>query len=122
MTGGIRSDTIRGVNAAREIRRLRTRAGLSLRELAERAGTSHATIAAYEAGRKVPTFDTFVRLARGAGFDPAVELSPGFGGRDAADRGDELIEVLRLAALFPARFRDELEFPLFASAPGAVRR
>jgi transcriptional regulator with XRE-family HTH domain len=97
------------VNAATTLRAARRRARLSLRELADRAGTSHSTLAAYEAGRKVPTVDTFERILRAAGFVSAVELTPTV----AADRGSELLEVLRLAERFPARHDPKLRFPRF---------
>ncbi len=41
---------------------------MSLRELAERAGTSHSAISAYETGRRTPTTTTLDRIARAAGF------------------------------------------------------
>ena len=37
-----------------QLRRARLSAGLSLREVAQRAGTSHATLSAYERGLKSP--------------------------------------------------------------------
>jgi transcriptional regulator with XRE-family HTH domain len=87
------------------LRRARRRAGLSQRELAERAGTSHATIAAYETGAKVPRVDTLDRILRAAGYDAEVALSPRAGAdREARDaRGRELYEALELAAHFPMR-------------------
>ena len=54
------------MDAARTLRRARRDAGLSLRALAGRAGTSHATLAAYEAGRAVPRVDTLDRILRAA--------------------------------------------------------
>ena len=45
-----------------QLRRARLSAGLSLREVAQRAGTSHATLSAYERGLKSPTLDTFLRI------------------------------------------------------------
>lgn len=51
-------------------------AGLSQRELARRAGTSQATLSAYEAGRKSPSFDTLVRIIRAAGRDLRIQLAP----------------------------------------------
>ncbi len=51
-------------------------AGLSQRELARRAGTSQATLSAYEVGRKSPSFDTLVRIIRATGQDLRVQLAP----------------------------------------------
>jgi transcriptional regulator with XRE-family HTH domain len=87
------------------IRRARVLAGLTQRALAERAGTSHATIAAYETGAKVPRVDTLDRILRAAGCVPDVELRP----RPDATRADreakgrELLAALELAAAFPLR-------------------
>jgi transcriptional regulator with XRE-family HTH domain len=55
------------MEAATVLRRARRRSRLTLRELAGRAGTSHATLSAYEAGRKVPTVATLDRIVRAAG-------------------------------------------------------
>lgn len=55
---------------------LRDRAGLTQAELAEAAGTSQPTIAAYETGRKSPTLDTVRRLAEAAGLEMAVTYHP----------------------------------------------
>ena len=94
----------------------RHRAGLTLRELARRAGTSHSTLAAYEADRKVPSVETFDRLLRAAGYASTVDVAPAVGGVDPADRGRELVEVLDLAARFPARHDRTLRFPRFGPA------
>jgi transcriptional regulator with XRE-family HTH domain len=103
------------MSAATTLRTARRRAGLTLRELAGRAGTSHATLAAYEAGRKVPTVETFERVLRAAGFAPAVDLGPAIGGPDRLDRGRELLDALRLAEHFPARHEPTLTFPRFGA-------
>ncbi|HSM61677.1 MAG TPA: helix-turn-helix transcriptional regulator [Longimicrobiales bacterium] len=55
---------------------LRLATGLTQSDLAERAGTSQPTIAAYEAGRKSPTLRTLERLARAAGMEANVEYHP----------------------------------------------
>ena len=101
------------VDAARTLRRSRLQAGLSLRGLAARAGTSHATLAAYEAGRSVPRVDTLDRILRAAGFatDIAVSARPDATPADREAKGDELLQVLDLAAQFPARHDAHLEFP-----------
>jgi transcriptional regulator with XRE-family HTH domain len=101
------------VTAAATIRTARHRAALSLRQLAARAGTSHSTLAAYESGRKVPSVETLERVLRAAGFVASLELSPAVGGADAGERGRELVEVLELAARFPARHEPTLTFPRF---------
>jgi transcriptional regulator with XRE-family HTH domain len=100
------------VDAANVLRLARHRAGLSLRQLARRAGTSHSTLSAYEAGDKVPTVTTLARIVRAAGFTLHAELSPTVGGTDRAARGRELVDVLELAGLFPAR-HDPLGAPCF---------
>lgn len=106
------------MNAARVLRETRLQTGLTIRELARRAGTSHSTIAAYEAGRKVPTVQTFDRLLRAAGFAADVTLAPRIdnAGGDRTARGRELIEVLELAEMFPARPSEALTFPRFGAS------
>ena len=106
------------MDARSTIRSARLSAGLTLRELGERAGTSHSTLAAYEAGRKVPTVDTFVRVVDAAGFRVAVELQAT--GPDLAGRGEELEAVLDLAAQFPARHDRQLRYPPFLRSGGGT--
>src|SRR4051812_29780452 len=101
------------VDAASTLRRVRLAAGLTLRVLAERAGTSHATLAAYESGRAVPGIDTLDRILRAAGCatDIAVERRPDATDADRRAKGEELREALELAAMFPARHSRRLRFP-----------
>jgi len=56
------------------VREARKRAGLTQRELAERAGTTQSAIARLEAGRTRPAFDDVLRLVRLCGFDIDVRL------------------------------------------------
>jgi transcriptional regulator with XRE-family HTH domain len=93
------------------LRTARRRSGCTLRALARRAGTSHSALAAYEAGRVTPTVDTLERIARAAGFTLAVTFTPTVDS-DAA-RARELIDVLELAAQFPARSSPAIEYPRF---------
>lgn len=58
------------------IRRLRRLSGLTQAELAAAGGTSQPTIAAYEAGDRVPNLRTAARLAAAAGFEMTVEFGP----------------------------------------------
>ena len=54
----------------------RAETGLSQREVAKRAGTSQATLSAYETGRKSPTLETLARVVRAAGMDLRITLAP----------------------------------------------
>ncbi len=101
------------MDAATTLRRARATAGLSLRELAQKAGTSHSTLAAYEGGRKVPTADTLARVVGAAGFDLVYQLQPRPAGIDLRERERELRAVLHLAAQFPARHDADLQAPVF---------
>jgi len=103
------------MDAARTLRRARVSAGLTLRGLAERAGTSHATLAAYEAGRAVPRVDTLDRILRAAGYATDIDVAWRPDATDAERRakGDELRQALELAAMFPARHSARLRFPRF---------
>ena len=55
------------------IRSAREYAGLTVTELAARAGISRATLSAYEHGRKAPTAATLERILSAAGFTLAIE-------------------------------------------------
>jgi transcriptional regulator with XRE-family HTH domain len=105
------------MNAAVALRAARRQSGLTLRGLAERAGTSHSTLAAYEAGRVTPTVDTFDRIVRAAGYAVDATLTPRVRGDERLSRGDELVQALELASMFPARHDAELPFPRFGPAP-----
>ncbi|MEX2289971.1 MAG: helix-turn-helix transcriptional regulator [Mycobacteriales bacterium] len=52
----------------------RRRAGLTQRELAERAGTTQSSVARWESGRSEPSFANVVRLLRLCGFVLDVHL------------------------------------------------
>ena len=53
----------------------RLKAGMSQRELAERAGVPVTMISAYERDRRQPTLATLLRLLRAAGFDLRLHLA-----------------------------------------------
>ena len=103
------------MDAAQLIRVARRRAGLSLRELAQRARTSHSTLAAYEQARKTPNVDTLDRILTACGFRVDVVLAPRPAevAADPVARGRELVEVLELAEMFPARHAPTLDAPRF---------
>jgi transcriptional regulator with XRE-family HTH domain len=90
------------VNVAAVLAEARHRSGLTLRQLARRAGTSHSTIAAYESGTKAPNTATLERLIQACGFDLEPRLRPRSRFEDRVRRGRELVEVLDLADEFPS--------------------
>lgn len=101
------------MDAALLITRARQRAGMTLRELAIRAGTSHSTIAAYGTGRVVPSVATMDRIIAAAGFATDTRLERRVREVNGLDRGDELAQVLMLAEQFPARHAPMVEAPVF---------
>jgi transcriptional regulator with XRE-family HTH domain len=58
------------------VSRLRRIAGLTQAQLADAAGTSQPTVAAYESGGKVPNLRTLERLASSVGLDLHVSFVP----------------------------------------------
>lgn len=104
------------MRAATVLRRARTESGLTLRSLAQRAGTSHSTISAYETGTKTPSVETLNRIVRAAGFELDVQLARRItvAPDGPTDRGRELEAVLELASHFPARHAPTLDAPIFA--------
>jgi transcriptional regulator with XRE-family HTH domain len=58
------------------VREARRRAGLSQRQLADRADTTQSAIARLESGRTSPSLETVERLLRLCGFQLIVELAP----------------------------------------------
>lgn len=96
------------------LQRVRVRAGLTQAELAARAGTSQATVCAYERGTKEPGAATLARLVEAAGArlvaEPVRAAAPP-PRRVLADRGRRLVDVLGLAEALPARHERRLRYP-----------
>ena len=103
------------MDVATSLREARRRAGLTQSALARRAGTSQATISAYESGRKQPSVDTLSRLLAATGSRLTVEpgappmIEPSRA--DHARVGRTLVEVLELAEALPTRHEPVLRFP-----------
>lgn len=97
------------------IAEVRLAAGLSQSALARRAGTSQATISAYESGDKSPSAVTLERLVAACGRRlttrpaPRTVLRPGAAVLNA--RGRILAEVLDLAERLPATHKPTTGFP-----------
>jgi transcriptional regulator with XRE-family HTH domain len=79
--------------------------GLSLRELAGRAGTSHSTLSAYETGRVAPSVATLERVLDAAGLAIEIDTVRRVRRTEHLERGVELWMALELAASFPAPAR-----------------
>jgi transcriptional regulator with XRE-family HTH domain len=90
------------MDAAALLAEARHRSGLTIRQLARRAGTSHSAIAAYESGAKAPNTATLQRLVGACGFDIDARLRVRSPFEDRPRRGRELVEVLDLADEFPS--------------------
>lgn len=103
------------MDASRVLREARERAGLSQAGLASRAGTSQATISAYESGRKEPSVATFTRLLAATGtrlrVDPGHDRVREPSREQLVGAGRGLIEVLALAQALPTRHPQRLDFP-----------
>jgi transcriptional regulator with XRE-family HTH domain len=98
---------------AATLRSARLDAQRSLRDVAARAGTSHATLLSYEQGKKTPSVATFLRVLDACDFAVDFHRSRRIRHSDGIDRGKELEAVLELAAQFPARHSRKLTFPRF---------
>ena len=88
--------------------------GLSLRQLARQANTSHATLNAYITGSKSPSTATLERVIAACGYALDVSLRPRVRFSNGVPRGEELADVLALAEQFPVRYSKELDAPIFA--------
>lgn len=119
-TAGIRSDTVWVMDAAAVLRDVRRLAGLSLRELAARAGTSHSTLAAYESGRKTPRVDTLQRICRAAGYSLDVSLTPRLTQEERDATAEALIDLLALADAYPHVRTGPLDAPIFRAATSSA--
>lgn len=97
------------------LRTARYVAGLTQAEMASRAGTSQATLSAYETGRKTPSLATLSRLLSVTGSRLTVEPVPWAvrtpTAKELARSGRVLVQVLGLAEALPTRHAKELRFP-----------
>ena len=91
--------------------------GLSLRQLARQANTSHATLNAYMKGSKSPSAGTLERIISACGFDMDISLRRRVRFSNGVPRGEELAEVLTLAEQFPVRQNKTQTLPIFPQRP-----
>jgi transcriptional regulator with XRE-family HTH domain len=88
--------------AAALLQLARLKAGLTQRELAERATVPSTMISAYERGKRQPTLDTLLRLLRAAGFELRMHLEP-------YDRHDDVLAEMEAARSHRERRRRDRE-------------
>ena len=106
------------MDAAVALRGARVGAGLTQAQLAERTGTSQATISAYENGSKQPSVATLSRLLAATGSRLTVArasqavIEPS--SRQLKRTARALADVLALAEALPVRHRRELKYPRLA--------
>lgn len=109
----------------------RLEAGLSQRGLAELAGTSGATIAAYELGTKEPRLSTLARIVEAAGmtidwrYQPAATRSVGMTREDARSLALHRVIATRLLAdpnAVIAKARQNLRRMRHANSDGSADR
>jgi len=91
--------------AAALLREARTRAGLSQRDLAKKAGTAQSVIARIERGQTSPTLETLERLLAAAG----VELHARLAVKERDVRSHMLDDVPRILRLTPEQRLEELK-------------
>lgn len=101
--------------AIRTLSRAREHSGLSLREVARRAGTSHPTLLAYERGQKIPSVVVFLRILKACNMAVDIELSPRIHEADGLSRSEELEQALLLAEQFPSKPSKTLDLPRFGA-------
>src|SRR2546427_11697912 len=103
------------MDVASLLARARHRSGLTIRQLACRAGTSHSAVAAYESGAKAPNTSTLDRLVRACGFEIESRLRPLSPFEDRARRGRDPAAGPHLARRFPGGDPS----PIRARVPGS---
>ena len=106
MAATINHDGLRFAHVSADtLRYARERAGLSLTAAAKRAGISRSSLAAYERGTRTPSLERLFSILEALSFAVRIELEPRIRERNGVARGDELVEVIRLAEQFPPRER-----------------
>lgn len=88
------------MDVGKAMRTARLASGSTLRALAERAGTSHSALAAYESNAKVPRADTMYRVLEAAGCRLVVMRADDLDWDERVAKGRELEELLRFTAHF----------------------
>ena len=107
----IQTDILSRMDVGATLRAVRARSGLTQLDLAARAGTSQATLSAYENGSKQPSVATLERVLRAAGARLAVEPVAPRRVMPSRHAGERLADVLALAEALPAKHDPNLRYP-----------
>ncbi len=100
------------MDVATLLTRRRRQAGLTQRQLAQRAGTSAAAVCLYEQGSRVPRVDTLARLLAATGATLELGATLDRPSIDPGANGRALEDLLDLAEHLPQRPVGELRFPV----------
>jgi len=92
------------LNPGKLLQTARTKAGLTQRELAERAGKAQSVIARIESGKTSPRVDTLNHLLTSAGFNVKTELTIG-----QVEDSHMMDDISRILQLTPEQRLDELK-------------
>jgi transcriptional regulator with XRE-family HTH domain len=98
--------------AAALLQLARLKAGLSQRELADRAGVPATMVSAYERDKRQPTVETLLRLLHAAGFDLRMRLEP-------YDPHDDVLAALEEARTPRERVRRDRQIDAWRQATPA---
>jgi len=99
--------------AAALLQLARLKAGISQRELAERAEVPATMISAYERDKRQPSLATLLRLVHAAGFELTMQLEP-------RDPHDEILASLERARTATERRRRDHQIEVWRRARPAV--
>ena len=97
------------------IKQARLNAGLTQAALAERAGTSQANVAKYEAGRMSPSVSTLERLLHAAGFGLHLEAMPNHTPTDISGSRARKLRQHRMQIIELARSHGATNVRIFGS-------
>jgi transcriptional regulator with XRE-family HTH domain len=119
------ADDADGPAVGPNLRRVRTKRGLSLERLARRSGVSRSMLSQIELGQTSPTVTLLWKIARSLGVPFAALAGPGHGGTPQIVRAKDSKVLtnpegsVSLRALFPPTDRPRTEFFELRLKPGA---
>lgn len=101
-----------GMDISHLLRNARLKAGITQAELGRRVQITTSVVSAYEHGTREPKGAVLLEMLGAMGID-SLPLRRISSTSKSLARGQELQEVLELAAQFPARHAPTLPYPIF---------